>query len=102
VTGGYQQTDKQWRGFQRGRNGIPSLNVIKKHGGLRTLVREAAHPDWLERAQQWDANGHSTPPRPQGRPKSDKRDQVVATIRTGRPSSEERFAGTDFPAHGPA
>lgn len=47
-------TDKQWREFQRGRAGVPSLNVVRRHGGLRELLREASRPDWRERAEEWD------------------------------------------------
>lgn len=81
INEGCPQTDKQWRAFQRGRDGIPSLNVVKNHGGLRNLVREAAHPDWLQRAKQWDASSPSKPSRPQGRPKSHKRDLIIDAIK---------------------
>lgn len=48
-------TDKRWRAFSRGQGTIPSLNVIKAHGGLQALLREASRRDWNQRATEWES-----------------------------------------------
>jgi hypothetical protein len=50
---GASPTHARWKAFKRDRDEIPSLNVVIAHGGLRKLVREAARPDWRERAETW-------------------------------------------------
>jgi hypothetical protein len=75
-------TNKRWREFCRGRDGVPSLNVIVAHGGLKLLLVEASHSDWKERAGLWDAAPPvSRPTRPKGRPTSGKRCTIVEAIR---------------------
>lgn len=72
-------TNKRWKAFQRGRSGIPSLNVLIRHGGLAALLKEATHPDWERRAELWDASERK-PRRRRGRPKSPKRQQLLSAI----------------------
>ena len=56
-------SDKHWREFQRGRAGVPSLNVLKRHGGLGELLREVSRPSWRDRAKQWDRQAIPPPGR---------------------------------------
>lgn len=72
-------TDKRWRAFQRGREGIPSLNVIVRHGRLQSLLREAGRPDWRKRAEAWRPSRQQTPSH-RGRPKSQRRDQLRSAV----------------------
>jgi predicted transcriptional regulator len=58
---GRSATDWRWRSFARGRPDVPSLKVIKAHGGLDALIEEAARPDWRERAEVWVDPRHKTP-----------------------------------------
>jgi len=50
---GANPTDRRWREFSRGQHGVPSLGVIKHHGGLKQLVGDASRADWQERSQVW-------------------------------------------------
>jgi DNA-binding HxlR family transcriptional regulator len=66
---GAQATHRRWRSFSRGEDGIPSLNVLQRHGGLRTLTAEAVRPDWHDRAVRWETNRpRAIPRRPARRP----------------------------------
>jgi Sugar-specific transcriptional regulator TrmB len=37
--------DKRWRDFSRGKKDVPSLGVIKRHGGVAELAKELARQD---------------------------------------------------------
>lgn len=66
---GAQATHRRWRSFSRGEDGIPSLNVLQRHGGLRKLTAEAVRPDWHDRAVRWETNRpRAIPRRPARRP----------------------------------
>lgn len=45
-------TDRRYKAFARGKYGVPDLIVLTRHGGLTTLLRELAQPDWHEKALQ--------------------------------------------------
>ena len=40
----------RYKAFAKGKRGVPSLNVITRHGGLASLLTELAQPDWGEQA----------------------------------------------------
>jgi predicted transcriptional regulator len=93
-------TDKQWRDFQRGRAGVPSLNVLRRHGGLRELLREASRPEWRERAEEEDRRAIRRPVWLGGRPRSDKIDHIEALIRErGEASARELAEALDYSIH---
>jgi DNA-binding MarR family transcriptional regulator len=49
----------RYRGFARGRDGIPDLIVLNRHGGLAALLTELLQPDWREKARNLDLDGES-------------------------------------------
>ena len=73
-------TDDHWREFRRGRRGVPSLNVIKRDGGLTKLLVEASRPGWRERAEEADRQA-IPPPGRRGRARSDAPVRLEALIR---------------------
>jgi Winged helix-turn-helix DNA-binding len=85
-------TDKRWREFQRDRAGVPSLNVIRRHGGLRELLREASRPDWRRRAEAWDEQAVTAPRGGLGRPRSPKREEVEMLLRERGEASARELA----------
>jgi len=85
-------TDKRWREFQRARAGVPSLNVIRRHGGLRELLPEASRPDWRERAEKWDEQAVTAPRGTLGRPRSDKGEHVETLLRERGEASARELA----------
>ena len=85
-------TDKRWREFQRDRPGVPSLNVIRRHGGLRELLREASRPDWRSRAEAHDEQAVTAPRGGLGRPRSPKVVEVEALLRQRREASARELA----------
>lgn len=85
-------TDKRWREFQRDRAGVPSLNVIRRHGGLRKLLREASRPDWRSRAEVWDQEAVTAPRGGLGRPRSPKVVEVEALLRERGEASARELA----------
>jgi hypothetical protein len=50
LSAGETPTDRRYRAFSHHRPGVPSLRVIKTHGGLATLLADLAHPEWRARA----------------------------------------------------
>jgi hypothetical protein len=46
--------DNDWRAFAASSDGEPDLKVIKRHGGFRAVLAEAARPDWEPRAIRWE------------------------------------------------
>jgi DNA-binding transcriptional ArsR family regulator len=88
-------TDKQWRQFGRGRHGVPSLKVIKRHGGLGELLRQACLPNWREQAEEWDRNAIPAPVR--GRPRSNKAERLGVVIRErGEASARDLAEALDY------
>jgi hypothetical protein len=93
-------SDKKWRDFKRRRGGVPSLAVIRRHGGLRALVREASRPDWRGRAEEWDREAVPNQPYRGGRPRSDIGDHIEGLIRErGEASARELAEALDHPIH---
>jgi hypothetical protein len=52
---GVSPIDRLWRKFiTDAKEETPSIWVIKRHGGLALLIKEASRPDWQERARVWE------------------------------------------------
>ena len=54
---GEAPSDRRYRAFSRRRAGVPSLQVIKTHGGIAVLLFDLADPDWRAGALASSENG---------------------------------------------
>ena len=58
---GSRPSNRRYRAFCMGRPGVPSLNVIVRHGGLTKLIADVTNPSWRDDIGPHGAADHVEP-----------------------------------------